>query len=53
MIGIEYRNGDTRVIINTDNNARTYRFPKYLGLLYVDTKKRADGTATRYQDQYD
>ena len=53
VIGIEYRNGDTRVIINTDNNARTYRFPKYLGLLYVDTKKRADGTATRYQDQYD
>ena len=53
VIGIEYRGGDTRVIITTDNNVKTYRFPKYLGLLFVDNKQRANCKTTRYQDQYE
>ena len=53
VIAIRYHGGNTRIHITTDNAVNTYRYPRYLGLPFIDDKVRANNDSTRYQDQYD
>ena len=41
---IDYHRGDTRVHFVTDNGFNTWRFPKYLGLLYTNNKGNVEVT---------